>query len=237
MHSDRTTEPPTDRTTGRLAPWWVKLLVLFHVACITAWACPRPKDTVLNGKEHPIGSDWILFWNEKYLKANPQLMEDQKWPGAPPKWWVECVSYPIQLYLFSTGTWQYWDMFSPNPAATDWWGDAEITYQDGSRSVYQYPRMFLLSIPQKFVKERFRKFYERAHSDDYQWLFPQFGLRIALINFKDPKNPPIRVALRRHWLEVMPPGTAQPTAYNAYNYFTYEVDQRMLRKLAGGKGS
>src|SRR5579862_7446895 len=202
------------------AAWWIKLLVLFHVVCITVWCCPQPLPEIESGKVKPFGSDWIIFWNQKYLKGDLNLASDTSWPGPVPSWTQQYISDPIQLYLFTTGTWQYWDMFAPNPANMDWWMDAVVTYRDGSKKVYQYPRMYLLSLPEKYVKERYRKFFERAHVDDYQYLFPPVAQRIALLNYNDPRNPPVKVALRRHWLGIEAAGTPQPTTYNSYNYFT-----------------
>jgi hypothetical protein len=210
---------------------WVKLAVLFHVICITAWSCPVPSAQILQGRAKPEGADRLLFLDDKYLRGDARLAADRTVGGPVPAWWTQCVTDPIQAYLGCTGTWQYWDMFAPNPMDVDFWGDAKLYYKSGRVSVYQYPRMFLLPIPEKYVEERFRKFFERAHDDSYQWLFARFGLRIALLNDKDPLDPPVRVVLNRHWLGVMPPGVAQPTGYSSYSYFTYEVDQRLLRKL------
>jgi hypothetical protein len=210
---------------AKYAPAWVKALVLFHVFAITVWSCPKPDKEIMEHRASPFGFGWIRYFDEKYLKGDGAL--------DPPDWEVQTISSPIQLYLFTTGTWQYWDMFSPNPSDSDWYGDAVIHYRDGSKSVYQYPRMFLLSIPEKYVKERYRKFYERAHDDNYQYLFPPFGLRVALVNFRNPANPPVWIELRRFWRAIAPPGGVQQIPYDHYTYFTYLVDQDRLKDLAG----
>jgi hypothetical protein len=205
------------------APAWVKVLVVFHVCCITIWSCPKPDNAIMEGKVSPYGFGWIRYWDQKYLKGDPEL--------NPPAWDVQAVCDPVQLYLFTTGAWQYWDMFSPNPADTDWYGDAVVHYKDGTHRVYQYPRMALLPIPEKYLKERYRKFYERAHDDNYQYLFPLFGLRVALLNYSNPSNPPVQVDLRRHWLTIAAPGKPQDKNYSQYTYFTYEVDQKLLKEM------
>ena len=76
---------------------------------------------------------------------------------------------PVKYYLIPTGFWQYWDMFAPNPANIDFYCDAEVTYADGSHRTYTYPRMYKLGIIQKYGMERFRKYYERARDDSYQY--------------------------------------------------------------------
>lgn len=190
------------------APWYVKAFVLIHLICITVWAIPNPPEPVLNGKVAPVGSDHILVANHKYLKPFP----------------------PLYAYLFTTGFWQYWDMFAPNPAQTDFYGTAEVIYKDGSKKPYQYPRIFLLPIPEKYPNERYRKYFERAHLEAHTYLWPQFALRVAYL-MDDPKNPPVTVRLTRHWRPVTPPGTPEQANYNSYMYFEYAVDQRALEQM------
>jgi hypothetical protein len=190
------------------APWYVKALVLLHIFCITVWALPNPPDTIMEGKAKPYLTDNLLVWNAKYLKTQQ----------------------PLAAYLFTTGVWQYWDMFAPNPAQTDIWCDAEIIYRDGTHKYYLYPRMFTLPIQNKYPQERYRKFYERVNEDKYSYLWPPFALRIAYLN-DDPKNPPVTVRLTRHWLRIMPPGEPQQKEYNKYTYFEYVVDPHLLQKM------
>ncbi len=193
------------------APWYIKAILLFHVACITIWAIPNAKEAQMTGPVKPpvfdLG-DWIRIADTRYLKP----------------------IQPVQCYLFVTGSWQYWDMFSPNPMQTDTWGDAEVVYRDGSTKYYLYPRMYSLSIPQKYPNERFRKYYERASMLTYSYLWPQFGLRIAYLNDR-PNNPPVTVRLYRHSIFIVPPNKPQVSEYKKEMYFEYAVDQRALTKM------
>lgn len=169
---------------------------------------PQPPSAIKQHRVTPGGTEWINYWDDKYLRTFP----------------------PIDMYLHFTGFWQYWDMFAPNPSHSDIYGDAEVIYKDGTVKRYIYPRMYDLSIPQKFFKERYRKFFERAGSDDYVYLFPSFALRVAL-EMDNPANPPVRVKMIRHWKAVAGPGKPQPKEYGSYNYFTYEVDQKELARV------
>jgi hypothetical protein len=189
------------------APTWVKVLVILHVLAITAWAMPEPTPAAVKGERKPIGTEWLLYWNHH----GPKQFQ------------------PLRAYVGVTGFWQYWDMFSPNPSHTDIWVDAEVVYRDGTVKVYQYPRIFLLSIPEKFLKERYRKFYERVNSNDHMLLRSVFAERIAHLN-DDPKNPPVTVRLRRHWLDIVGPGKVQPTKYNEYIYYIHAVDPKKLEQ-------
>jgi hypothetical protein len=194
-------------------PWRAALGVLgriaigLHVVAITSWSLPEPPNAVLGGTAKPYGSDWILLWNEKHVKR-----------GA------------IQRYLFLTGFWQYWDMFAPDPASIDFWGDAEVTFKDGTTKRYQYPRMYTLSVVEKYFKERYRKFYERAHSEDYAYFWRPFAQRIAYELDRGPSNPPVKVKLYRHWLALRGPNRPIPSEYASYMYYEHEVDQEALER-------
>jgi hypothetical protein len=197
---------PQQEETRPNAPKWLKVLVCLHILAITIWAMPVPS-AVMKGERAPIYTEWVLVENQRYLKT----------------------FQPLQVYLFSTGFWQYWDMFSPNPSQTDYWCDADVTYKDGLVKRYQYPRIFNLSLAHKFVSERYRKFYERVNNPDYRFIWAPFAQRIALLN-DDPKNPPVKIALRNHWKQVMPPGMRQPQGYNEKLFYTYIVDQAQLAR-------
>jgi hypothetical protein len=136
----------------------------------------------------------------------------------------------VKLYLFTTGTWQYWDMFAPNPADTDIYADSLVHYKNGQVRLYQYPRMFLLGIPQKYVMERYRKFLERAHDESKTYMYSPFLYREASECATDPNNPPVRLDLRVHSKRITPPGTPEPTQYDTVTYFIGEVDPVRLQK-------
>lgn len=189
----------------------VKALVLFHVFMVVSWSFPRPADAIMNGVASPQGEEWLLYLNQRYVKDQPAL-----------NW-----------YLLSTGLWQGWDMFAPNPSSTDLWFDADVTYKDGTVKHFAYPRMKALPIPVKLVKERFRKFYERVNQDQYNYIWPVVGQRIALESYKDPANPPARVTMVRHWKSIPPLGTPPPEDYQSYVFFVHVVDQQKLKQDAG----
>lgn len=188
----------------------VKIFVFLIIFGITVWSLPNPPPSVQSGKRQPGGSDWILYWNQKYLKSNTFLSN----------------------FMLCTGLWQSWDMFSPNPSNLNIWADEVVTFADGTTRRHQYPRIEILPIPEKYLKERYRKFFERANGNEYAYLWPTFAQRIALEEFKDPKNPPIRVELWRHFYFVKPPSQVTKEEYTNVKYFTYEVDQQKLKEQA-----
>lgn len=187
---------------------WVKLFVLFHVIAITVWALPVPPTAILNGQVAPSGTNWVTYWNQKHLKPFP----------------------PLHVYAKTLGFWQYWDMFAPDPARVDRWGDADIVYLNGTIKHYAYPRMANLSIWDKFIEERYRKFFERSGNDQFTYLWPNFARRIAILN-DDPTNPPVEVRVFRHFKTTMPPGEKQPDSYKTDLYYIYAVDPKELASL------
>ena len=187
---------------------WVKLFVVFHVIAITLGSLPQPPKAILEHRVEPGGTEWLLYWNETYVKPYPV----------------------INLYLKVSGFWQYWDMFAPNPSQSDVWGDAEVVYKDGSSKRYAYPRMFTLPLYEKFLQERYRKMFERSGSEKYPYLYPSFALRIALL-MDNPSNPPVQVKLYSHTKEIAEPGRPQAPDYSVQQFFTYIVDQKDLERM------
>lgn len=210
----------------RVSPW-VKGYVAFHLAAVLIWTLPAPPSGYARGSIElgvrtesvpdfltSLGttlSDGMLVFNSRYLKASP-----------------------VKYYMVPTGFWQYWDMFAPNPASVDLWGDAQVTYADGTVARYRYPRMYELGLGEKYLKERYRKFYERASQDRFRHMWPDFAQRVALLMAKDPNNLPVRVALTRHFQQVPPPGRPMPKEYASYTYYVHAVDQTRLRRDLGG---
>jgi hypothetical protein len=163
----------------RNAPVWMKLLVGVHVAAITSWALPRSAPGVANQTLEPRGLDWVLYLNDRYGRNSP-----------------------LQQYVLFFGFWQSWDMFAPNPTNSDVWGDAIVTRKDGKEEVFQYPRVFTQNYYLKYVTERYRKYYERAHLDSHAFMREPFAKRIALLADNQPGNPVVKVILRRHYIEI-----------------------------------
>lgn len=211
-----------EEKAGGGVKWWIKVLVLFHMFAITFWSLPDPPDRLkiwsdnpdsplLSKARPPTGTQWVLVKNRQWFKRSN-----------------------LHYYLTSTGFWQYWDMFAPNPSNIDVWVDAEIDYEDGTSGIRRYPRMYDLSIPEKYLKERYRKFLERAHLEENRWLWPTFAQRMALEAFEATGKMPREVRLRRHWRRIPDPARRAELQedYNVFIYYTHIVDQPKLREQA-----
>lgn len=216
----------TVKKNPRNAPLWIKIFVIFHLICITMWSLPDPKEPYRLGTvklgikgDNPQAiiqsfsetvTEGSLYWNWRYLKSSPLMY----YPGV-------------------TGFWQYWDMFSPNPASVDLYLEADVTFQDGTTTRFKYPRIYNLPIHEKYLKERYRKFYENANSDNQASTRPFVAQRIALESFKDPNNPPVKVTLIRFFDTVEAPDKPQNPEYTVVRFFDYNVDVAKLRRDKG----
>lgn len=223
----------------RTLPLWVKPLVAFHVLAITLWSLPAPPPGIANGSIAPairadsvpdLARSTVSYVHDNLLLFASRVKNPPPQVEGPLRW----LSVAVRGYLQSTGLWQYWDMFAPNPSNLDVWVDAIVTFDDGSRVVHAYPRIAALPIPMKYVQERYRKYLERAHAEGFAFLWPAFAQRIALEEFvAHPGRVPTRVVLRRHFRTIQPPGETTPDAYQVYPYFEYDVDVAKLRRDAG----
>lgn len=189
--------------------------MVFHMVVVTLYALPKPHQGVLDGTLTPKGTDLILKFNQQNLKTNPV----------------------VHGYLQISGFWQYWDMFAPDPSQADIYVSCEVTFFDGTKKPFAYPRIYLLPIPQKYIYERHRKFYERVNDDKNAFLWPSFAQYIAVQSATDPKNPPVKVELTRHWRDVPRHNHARGAdpPYMQYTYYRYAVDKTMLFEARGWK--
>jgi hypothetical protein len=192
----------------------VKVLVVAHMALVLHWSLPRPAPAVANGMLPPTAANIARHPVQFLLLGNEHARHHS----------------PTRFYLLSTGLWQYWDMFAPNPAHLDYWYDSVVTYQDGSVRTVPYPRMKTSSLWRKFLDERYRKYIERTNNDETDsWKWPAFAQRMALMATTDERNLPVRVVLRRHYRFLAGPGKPEPKEYQTSEFFVWIVDEQRLR--------
>ncbi|MBS1724575.1 MAG: hypothetical protein JSS66_16660 [Armatimonadetes bacterium] len=195
----------------------IKVYAFAHMFLILSWSLPPPAPAISNGGIAPTPlnvarnfSDFLLKWNNDF-KFNT----------------------PFQYYLSSTGLWQYWDMFAPNPSNTDIWYDAIVTFANGQTRIIGYPRMKTLNNWEKYFKERYRKYIERVNTDATDaWKRPAFAQRMALIAYRQTGDMPVQVQLRRHWRMMDGMDKPVPQDYKEFIFFTYLVDQDQVLRDA-----
>lgn len=185
---------------------WLRFFVYFHLVGIIVWSVPRPRPEIVSGTVRPWGNEWLILANNRYLQESP-----------------------LKYYLQCTGLWQYWDMFAPDPLRRDFYMDANVTYKDGSRAVFDYPRMANLNLKDRYLSERYRKFFERINETGLDYIWAGVALRIAQKMDTHPGNPPTSIDLVRHWKEIAPPGKQQEPDYRSLVFFTCHIDPNALR--------
>ena len=195
----------------------IKIWVVFHGAMIFLWSVPHPNAAAREQFQRQTPVEKLVNLKDTLMVLNDGVIKGDLVPNDP-----------IPYYMNSTGLWQWWDMFAPNPADTDAYMDAEVEYADGTVALQKYPRMFDLPIGQKYLKERYRKYRERLTNDTDSWKWNVTAQRLALENYRATGKVPVVVRLWRHWQVVAPLGQPQPTKYEQYMFWEYEVDQIKL---------
>lgn len=115
--------------------------------------------------------------------------------------------YFSQLYnpwLFF-GLSQSWALFSPNIREINYYPSAIITFQDGSKTLWEPPLMDKLTLIERFQKEKFRKWSIDSlpwpRFDNYREDFARYVGRQVY----NPANKPVSIALNLRWIEIPKP--------------------------------
>ncbi len=147
---------------------------------------------------------------------------------CPLKTTLRTYTHPVEM-LF--GIEQSWRMFCPNPRAYSMHVYAIVTFQDGSTTYYELPRLEKMSQLDAFMRERIRKQFD----DISPWfefrMFRPFIARYVARGLYDPDNPPIQVSLNinREPIPLMPyhiPRFPTPRETIRENFFIYKVTAR-----------
>lgn len=127
-------------------------------------------------------------------------------------------------YLVWSGLFQSWDMFSPSPKTINSYVEATVTYANGNVRVWSFPRMERLSLTDRYMKERYRKFVEVLKEDMYSAMWPDVARHVARLN-NNGSAPISSVVLVRYWSDIVPraDGKYTPSPWNGYRFFAYAV--------------
>jgi hypothetical protein len=131
----------------------------------------------------------------------------------------------LQPYMVWSGLFQHWKMFSQLRRINDYL-TANVTYQDGSSKVWEFPRLEKMGYFDKLIHERWRTFANEYLRDDAQaGLWPDAARHIARLNNRSG-NPPVHVALVRNWSDIPPPDPDKsyvPGPPQQFVFFQYNV--------------
>jgi hypothetical protein len=112
----------------------------------------------------------------------------------------------LSAYLQTTGLWQDWSMFSPDPLGINLHVEAKVRYRDGREASYTLPRLHLLSQMDRILMERYRKWvvdWLRVDGNSHLW---SGATRFILKNLpSSPDNPVVSIRLVRYWHQIEDP--------------------------------
>ena len=111
---------------------------------------------------------------------------------------------PYLGYLNFFGFWQGWSVFE-TPRTYNGYLTAEVTYKDGAKKLWEFPRMEKMGLVEKMFKEGYRRWGNDCVSDvNDSHLWPDATRYIARQNMQ-PGNPPVSVSIIRHWTWIDTP--------------------------------
>lgn len=116
----------------------------------------------------------------------------------------------VRSYMTLTSFAQSWSMFSPYPDRLDVTLEAQITYADGEKRSWFFPRMAHMGYARRYQEERWRKLVEVATHGNNQALWLAMARYAARANDYDGQNRPVSVMLIQHSRLIPPPGASMP---------------------------
>jgi len=130
----------------------------------------------------------------------------------------------IRPYFLWSGLFQTWDMFAPTPKGINSYVQAIVLYADGNTRNWSFPRMDQLSLTQRYLKERYRKYVENLKEDNNAALWPDAARMIARLNNNRP-SPVKMVFLVRYWSFTVPrpDGTLTSGPWDEHVFYSYNV--------------
>jgi hypothetical protein len=133
------------------------------------------------------------------------------------------IRHVIAPYMVWSGLTQGWALFAPDPQYINVYLEAQITYRDGQKKIWKFPMPQDYGYYRRYFMERERKWSsDNLRLDSNAFLWPDAARYVARVN-RDPNNPPVSVALIRHWSFIAPPRSGKSEPWNQYTFFTYSV--------------
>jgi hypothetical protein len=134
----------------------------------------------------------------------------------------QALAEEFKGYVLFAGLDQDFAMFAPDVRMINLHIEAVVTYKDGANRLYVYPRMERLSILNRMIKERYRKFgYDNIVRPIFSPLWPDFARFIARqCNVEPLKNPPAKVTVIWYQSTIAPPavGLGKPIPFQSQGH-------------------
>lgn len=124
---------------------------------------------------------------------------------SPKSEWKTRVFAPIE------GVWSFWRLdqnwalFSPAIRELNYHTTAVITFEDGTRLLYELPRMNKLSLEGRFRDEKWRKWaVDSLPWEDYKQFWPDFAKWLGR-HYYNPQNKPAMMSLHLWFTDIPSP--------------------------------
>ncbi len=112
---------------------------------------------------------------------------------------------PINTAWLFFGLDQNWRLFSPEIKDINFHTLAILTFEDGSKKIWELPRMKRLDFWQRFKDEKFRKWsIDSLPWPDYKEFHPDFAVYVGK-KFYNPSNKPVSLSLQLFWTDIPDP--------------------------------
>jgi hypothetical protein len=136
----------------------------------------------------------------------------------------------LRPYFVWSGLFQSWDMFSPQPKATNSYMEALVLYKDGSTKIWSFPRMEQLTLTEKYSKERYRKFVETILDNKNAALWPDVARYVARLP-EIRAGQPQKVMLVAKWSDIVrqEDGTFTRALWDEHVFYSYDVKPEDLQ--------
>ena len=112
---------------------------------------------------------------------------------------------PIYTSWLFFGLNQSWSLFSPNIRQLNYYPSAIITFEDGSKTLWEPPLMDRLSLIERFQREKFRKW----SIDSLPWSrFKDYWVDFAKYvgrQYYNEANKPVSISLNLRWIVLPSP--------------------------------
>ncbi len=133
------------------------------------------------------------------------------------------VRWAVRPYFELTGLYQTWNLFAPDPQRSSFWLQAEISFSDGSKTMWEPPRNESLGYFDRYCKWRYRKWGGNMQSARNFRLWPDTARYIARQYSSGPQHIS-EVKLVRYWTDTPPIGVKQvKPAQQSRVLFAYAV--------------
>lgn len=127
-------------------------------------------------------------------------------------------------YFSLIGLRQEWQLFAPDPIASNSYVDAQVVLDNGDLRAWTFPRLEDLGFGERYSRARYRKYEGWLYRKNFAYAWPDAARYISR-QFNDSTNPPRTIRLIRHWAKIPPIASASdsPPKWQSTVFFVYQI--------------